>query len=140
MTIDDPGQNDPSGRPVPQDGEQPKDTVLSQEQGSEPELDAYGIPVPQRPVKGRVYVGLAASSVCVVISAWLLIVAHASHNYNLPVWQVRLGAGTGLLATFLAGMTLKRAEKEKQQLGVGYRRMLRAIAIVGFVEGALGFG
>jgi hypothetical protein len=49
MTIDDPGQNDPSGRPVPQDGEQPKDTVLSREQGSEPELDAYGIPVPQRP-------------------------------------------------------------------------------------------
>jgi hypothetical protein len=86
-------------------------------------------------------VGLAASSVCVVISAWLLIVAHASHSYyNLPVWQVRLGAGTGLLATFLAMMTLKRAEKEKQQLGVGYRSMLRAIAIVGFLEAALGFG
>ena len=139
MTTDDRGQNDPSGLPVSQDGEQPQDTLLGQPQGREPELDAYGVPVQDRPAKGRVYLGVTASSVCVVISAWLLIVARTSHSYyNSLAWQVWLGAGAGLLATFLAMMTLKRAEKEKQQLGVAGRIILRAIAIVGFLLAAAG--
>jgi hypothetical protein len=117
MTTDNPGQNDPSGLPVPQDGEQPQDTLLGQPQGDELELDAYGVPVQDRPAKGRVYLGVAASSVCAVISAALLIVARASHNYyNLPAWQVWLGAGAGLLAAFLAKMTLNRAERRSSNL------------------------
>jgi hypothetical protein len=137
MTTDDRGQNDLSGLPVPQDGEQPQDTLLSQPQGCELELDDYGVPVQDRPAKGRVYLGVTASSVCVVISAWLVIVARTSHNYyNLPAWQAWLGAGAGLLATFLARNTLNRAEKEKQQLGVAGRSILRAIVIVGFLLAA----
>ena len=112
MTTDDLGQSDLSGLPVPQDGEQPQDTLVGQPQDGKLELDAYGVPVQDRPAKGRIYLGVTASSVCAAISAWLLIVARISHNYsNYPAWQVWLGAGAGLLATFLAMRTLERAEK-----------------------------
>jgi hypothetical protein len=132
VTTDDLGQNDPSGLPVPQDGEQPQDTLLGQPPGGEPELDTYGVPVQDRPAKGRVYLGVTASSVCAVISGLLVIVPHTSPYYKLPAWQVWLGAAAGLLAALLAKMTLKRAEKDKQQLGVPGRSILWAISIVGF--------
>jgi hypothetical protein len=133
MTTDDTGQGDPRGLPVPPDGEQPQGTLLGQPQGGEPELDGYGVPVQDRPAKGRAYLGVTVSSVCAVISAWLSIVARTSHNYyNLPAWQVWLGAGAGLLAFLLAAVTLNRADK-KQQLGVAGRSILRVIVIVGFL-------
>jgi hypothetical protein len=133
MTTDDPGQNYPSGLPMPQDGEQPQDKLLGQPQSGEPELDAYGVPVQDRLAKGRVYLGVTASSVCAVISAGLVIVARASHNYyNFPAWMVWLGAGAGLLASFLAMGTLNRA-KRQMQLGMAGPIILRAIAIVGFL-------
>jgi hypothetical protein len=133
MTTEDPGQNESSGLPVPQYGEHPKDTPLGQAQGDELELDAYGLPVQDRPARSRVYLGMTASSVCALISASLLIVARTSHNYyNFPAWQVWLGAGAGLLASFLAMGTLNRAKKEKQ-LGMAGQITLRAIVIVGFL-------
>ena len=133
MTTGDHAENDPAGQPVSQTGQQPQDRLLGQPQGGEPGLDIYGVPVQDRPAKGRVYQGMIASSICAVISAGLAVAAFKSPKaYYVPPWQLWLGAGTGILAGLLGQATLERAKK-KQQLGIASRSILQTAKIVGFI-------
>jgi hypothetical protein len=77
MTTDDTGQNDPSIRPVPKYGEQSQDALLGQSRGDKPELDTYGLPVQDRPPKGRKSAGGSGGAIVVAerIPRWEAIIA-----------------------------------------------------------------
>jgi len=133
MTTDDTGQNDTSGLLVPRDGEQP--------QGGEPEVDAYGVPIQDRPANGRISLGVTACLIATVVSIALPIVALKYHSTrNVPGWLAWLGVGAGFLAAGVAATILSGAGKKKQQLGVASRSILIAGFIVGLLAVAIMLG
>jgi hypothetical protein len=89
MTADDIGRDDLTGLQVPHDGE-PQDELSGQPQVSGPELDAYGLPVQDRPgKKGRTYFLVTAALVCSIAGTSLGLVqmnnedAHRTVNGHL---------------------------------------------------------
>jgi hypothetical protein len=136
MTTDNPSQSDPSGLPVPQDGEQLQDALPGQAPGDELELDAYGIPVQDQSARRFVSRGVAACLVCTVIAAALPIVALRYHSFNsVPRWLVWLDLGVSVLAAWLWAAIFEGAKKRKQRIGVASRSILWAGAIVGLLSG-----
>jgi hypothetical protein len=88
MNTDDADPGSPSSPDDSRDGEQPPDLVPGQPQAHELELDSYGVPVQDRPAKGRAYLVAAGGLICGGVSAWLAIV---NSRAKLPAGLVMLG-------------------------------------------------
>ena len=126
MTTADTHAGEPSSLEDSRHGELP--------QSGEPELDAHGVPVQDRPASGRISLGVTACLIATVISTALPIVALKYHSVrSVPRWLALLAVGAGFLASGLAATILGRAEKKKQQLGVANRSILVAGGIVGLL-------
>jgi hypothetical protein len=126
MTIADTHAGGPSSLKDSRHGELP--------QSGEPELDAHGVPVQDRPANGRISLGVTACLIATVVSIALPIVALKYHSvHSVPRWLALLAVGAGFLASGLAATILGRAEKKKQQLGVARRSIFVAGGIVGLL-------
>jgi hypothetical protein len=141
MTTGDPGKSDLTAGPIPQDGKLPQDAPLGQSLGSEPELDAHGVPGQDRRTPGLIYLGMTGCLICAVGSVWLPIMALKYHSArNVPVGLLGLGVGVGALACGLAWMTLNGARKKRYQLGVVSRNILIAGLVVGAISVCIWLG
>ena len=150
MTTDDTGQGDLSGPPVPQNGVQPEDALPGQPQADRAELDAYGVPVQDRPAKaGRTYLLVAAALACCIGGIGLGVVTVNQADAHKPVngYLGGLGFVLSLLAVCLGGLGIFAPEErnagprkflqEKLRL-VRPGRVGSAICLVAAILGMIG--
>ena len=132
---------DPDNPPSPddfRDGEQRQDALLGQPQGDEPQLDAYGVPVQDRPGKGRAAGVVTGCLICAIVPAVLAIVEGIYHD--IPSTLVLLGVIIGFLPGGAAAFTerwheeIQKKIEKKIQLGVVARRILIGAMIVGGIS------
>jgi hypothetical protein len=124
MTTDDTGQGDLSGLPVPQNGVQPEDALPGQPQADRAELDAYGVPVQDRPAKTvRTYLLVAAALACSIGGIGLGVVEVNQADAHKPVNEYLGGLGfvLSLLALCLGGLGTFASE----QRNAGQRKFLQ---------------
>lgn len=111
--------------------------MLGQPQDSEPELDAYGLPVQYQPAKGRTvpetisWLLRIACPILGALSAGIAITAHYQHH-KLAGHLTVLGAVSGALAMFLAGFGVPWWGK------MGKKETGEAIVTIVMVGGLLG--
>ena len=98
-------------------------------QDGEPELDAYGLPVQDRPARRLTDLGAIATLALGIVSLALAIMEFLPHHKRAG-GLVALAAVTGVLAMILAGV---RNEKIHKQAGVVSRSMVFVGAMLGFV-------
>ena len=100
-----------------------------------PDLDARGLPVPDRVPAGRTYLLALASVVCGIASVAVGI-SDAAANGKLPGYQFALGMLSGFLALVLAAVAIAARVKK----GQGDERIGVAgwIAVAGSLTGCFG--
>lgn len=125
MTTRDAGSGGPSGR-------HRRDSRPSL--AAEPELDAYGLPVRDRPVARGIYRLSLASLACGIVSIGLAITDLVAYGM-LAGYLVALGMVSGFVGAGLGGYTaevmLPKSGKGKQVEVV--RRMCKAGLLLGFL-------
>jgi hypothetical protein len=131
MHTADGGPGNPSSPDEPWDGQQPQDLLPGQPHARELELDAYGVPVRERPAKGRAYLLVAAGGlICGGVSVWLAVM---DIRAKLPLDLVILGFLLGSLS--VVSFVLLRVGDEKRSKQ--HQRAILAMAGAGLI---LGFG
>jgi hypothetical protein len=111
--------------------QQPHDLPPGQPQARELELDAYGLPVQDRPAKGRASLLVAAGVlICGGVTTWLAVI---DIRAKLPLYLVIVGFLLGSLA--VASFVLLRVGDEKRSKQ--HQLVILALAGAGLI---LGFG
>jgi hypothetical protein len=112
-----------------------EDSMSGLAQAAEPELDAYGVPLQDRPPAGRIYWLSRAAVACGVVSAGLAITEAAGHR-RLPDYLVALGMVSGFLAALVGGITTGAIPDSQK----GWQaEVVRGICRWAFLIGVLGF-
>lgn len=138
MAIDDPGHNDPFTVPPPLGGEQRQDALASLPQGDAQESDDFGVPVQDRPVKGRTNRVVAGFLICAVVSAALAI-AQLINHHAVPHAVVAFGviiAAPPVVVMGFGGFWHDKLEKRDQSMlfsagGVGLVAACVLLATIG---------
>lgn len=103
-------------------------------QAADLELDAYGVPVQDRPPGGLTYRLSVAAVICGVVSAGLAITEAAGHRM-LPGYLVALGMVSGLLAAAVGSTAAETIPKSRKGWHV---EVVRRICRWAFLLGILG--
>jgi len=139
MNTDDADPGNPSSPDDSRDGEQPQGLLPGRPETYELELDAYGVPVQGRPMKGLAAVVITGCTICAIVPAVLAIVEGVYHD--VPPTLVWLGLIIGFLPGGVAAFTTERWQEKIQkkiekkiQLGVVARRIVIGAMTVGFIS------
>src|SRR5262249_47218999 len=103
-------------------------------QATEPELDANGVPVQNRPPDASIYLRALAGLICGIVP---VVLAFTHWTHKPPVYQVVLGMVCVGLATFLPFTFMNRLEKEKKPVQAGWIAVA-GIMVAGMLIGGLG--